>query len=63
MCSGVVVLFSHRNRGGVMNFEDKNKKWLADNMPFAFEEEKEEVEEVVINIPAAGKLYDDFEGE
>jgi len=46
-----------------MNFEELNKKWLSDNMPFAFEEENEEVEEVVINIPAAGKLHDDFEGE
>ena len=43
-----------------MNFEDKNKQWLADNMPFAFEEEKEEV----VNVPPLKrKLHDDFEGE
>ncbi len=45
----------------VMSFEDKNKQWLSDNMPFAFEvEEKEEV----VNVPPLKrKLHDDFDGE
>ena len=45
-----------------MSFEDKNKQWLADNMPFAFE--VEEKEEVVVNVPPLKrKLHDDFGGE
>lgn len=42
-------------------FEERNKQWLADNMPLAFEvEEKEEV----VNVqPLKRKLHDDFEGD
>lgn len=38
-------------------------KWLADDLPFAFEVE-EDKEEVVVNVPPLKrKLHDDFEGE
>lgn len=65
MCLGGVVLFSHRNEGGIMNFDELNNEWLDNDMPIACEVKAvEEVEEVVINIPAVnGKLHDDFEGE
>ena len=43
-------------------FEELNRQWLADNMPFAFESEEDK--EVVVNVPPLKrKLHDDFEGE
>ena len=40
-------------------FKERNKKWLADNMPFAFEVKEEK--EVVVNVPPLKrKLHDDF---
>ena len=43
-------------------FEERNKQWLEDNMPFAFEVEEDK--EVAVSVPPIKrKLHDDFEGE
>lgn len=49
----------------VMDFEECNKQWLADDLPFAFAFafEVEEDKEVVVNVPPLKrKLHDDFGG-
>ena len=47
-----------------MNFEKLNEKWLADDMPFAFEPEllipEEEQEVILPHIPPAPKYKWDF---
>jgi hypothetical protein len=58
-----MTLRSQAFTGDTMNFEQMNEKWLADDMPFAFEPKllvPEEEQEVLPYIPPAPKHKWDF---